>query len=877
MKLPFALLCSALIAGAAHAADSLRTHPPVRAVRLTAPVNVDGLLSEAVWQNGNAITSFTQRDPVEWGRPSQKSEVRLAYDDDAIYVGARLFDTAPESLLVRLSRRDVSVPADRFSIYLDPYHDKRSGYYFLVNAAGTLFDGTLSNDGWEDSSWDGVWEAKTKVDQQGWAVEMRIPYSQLRFPPAAQHVWGVNFRRRIERHSEEDFLVFQPKKESGFVSRFPELHGIENIKPPRAIELLPYLTTKAEYLRHAPLDPFNDGSRYKPDGGADLRMGVGSKLTLNATINPDFGQVEVDPAVVNLSDVESFFQEKRPFFVEGSSIFNFGNQGADNYWGFNWPEPIFFYTRRIGRSPQVGPWTTDNAASADTTPGKRYADAPVGTSILGAAKLTGKIAPTWNFGTLHAIADRELADLQSPGGVRARGEIEPRTYYGVARTLKEFKDRRQGLGFMTTVAARAFDDDRLRDFLNSESYMAGLDGWTFLDPSKTLVISGWSALSHVRGNSARISALQQSPRHYFQRPDAGHVEVDPDATSLTGWGSRYWLNKQKGSWICNAALGAMSPEFDVADVGFQNRSDVINGHFGGGYKWTETTKRFKHRELIGSLFASADFDGNLLWGGAWASTFIEFFNNYSWQMSAAYNPETVNSRLTRGGPLTKNKPGYETYFYLDTDGKAKLFYFLESYSYLVPEGDSHVWNVYPGVEWKPVSNVILRVGPGYERNIENAQYVATTSSGTPATFGKRYVFANLDQKTFSGNIRLNWAFTPTMSLLTFVQPLISSGHYTAFKSLARPKSYDFDPYDYASDPEFADNGGDPSFNFKSLRGNAVFRWEYVPGSAFFLVWTQERTDFEPAGEFSFGPNVRRLMDAEADNIFLAKVSYYFTL
>jgi hypothetical protein len=383
------------------------------------------------------------------------------------------------------------------------------------------------------------------------------------------------------------------------------------------------------------------------------------------------------------------------------------------------------------------------------------------------------------------------------------------------------------------------------------------------------VVSGWTALSHVAGTPARITALQQHSRHYFQRPDADHVEVDPTATSLTGFGSRYWLNKQKGNGIFNSALGFMSPSFDVADVGFHSRSDVINAHIGGGYKWTEPTKRRKFQEVLGSVFASYDLQGNPLWGGVWASGFTEFSNNYSWNYNVAYNPQTVNNRRTRGGPLTLNKPGYELSTYIDTDGKAKLFYYFETYFYRVPQADSYNWSVDPGVEWKPASNVILSVGPGYSRNVENAQYVDRIDDPTAvATYGRRYVFGRLDQTTVSANIRLNWAFTPTVSLQTFLQPLISAGDYTDYKSLARPKSYEFDPYPY---PDIKD------FNFKSLRGNAVFRWEYLPGSTLFLVWTQERTDFEQTGEFSFRRNFDALTSADANNIFLAKLSYYFSL
>ena len=861
MKTILAALMLLTAAACTASADSTSVPcPPVVAARLNEPISVDGVLSEAVWQNGNGVTDFKQRDPNEGAQPSQRTEARVAYDDDAIYLGARCYDAHPESLMVRLSRRDVSVPADRFSFYLDPYHDKRSGYYFLVNAAGTLFDGTLSNDGWEDNSWDGVWEAKARVDDQGWSVEMRIPFSQLRFQQADQHVWGVNFRRVVQRNSEEIFLVYQPKKESGFVSRWPELHGIQGIRASRAIELLPYVTSKGEFINHAPGDPFNDGSIYRAATGADLRMGVGGKMTLNATVNPDFGQVEVDPAVVNLSDVESFFQEKRPFFVEGSSIFNFGNQGADSYWGFNWPEPIFFYSRRIGRNPQ-----------GDLPPAD-YADAPIGTSILGAAKLIGKLRPSVNFGTLHAVAAREVATLDNSGTVSEAG-IEPLTYYGVVRGLKEFRDRRQGFGLMGTLSARSFEDPDLKNQLSSHSLMTGFDGWTFLDSKKVWVISGWTALSHVGGSPSSMSSLQTGSRHYFQRPDAGHVEVDPNATSLTGFGSRYWLNKQKGSVIFNSAVGFMSPKFDVADVGFHTRSDVINSHIGGGYKWTETTKHRKYQEILGAVFASYDFQGNPIWGGVWASGFTEFSNNFSFNYSTAYNPQTVNNRRTRGGPLTLNLPGYEGYLYFDTDGKAKRFYYLELYGYNVPEAHSYNWSVNPGFEWKPVSNIILNIGPGYSRVIEDAQYVDVLGDASAtATFGNRYVFGRLDQTTVSANIRLNWAFTPTISLQTYLQPLISAGDYTAFKSLARPRSYEFDPYDY----ELV-TGNNPDFNVTSLRGNAVFRWEYRPGSTLFLVWTRERSDYLPTGQFHFENDFRRMISADPNYVFLAKLTYYFNL
>jgi hypothetical protein len=868
-------LSSIVVLAAAAGPDSAsQARPIIHAIRVSEPITIDGELNEPFWHTAEAVTDFKMRDPIEGGVPSQKTEVRVGFDDDALYVGARLYDAAPESIQARLTRRDISSTSDRFGVYLDPLHDRRSGYYFIVNAAGSVLDGTLYNDGWDDGSWDGVWAGRARVDSLGWTAEMRIPYSQIRFQKGEHAVWGINFRRVIQRRSEEDYVVYQPKKASGFVSLFPDLVGLEGIQSARSIEVMPYFTSKAQYLKHRTLDPFNDGSSFKPDGGGDLRMNVGSRLTLNATVNPDFGQVEVDPAVVNLSDVESYFDEKRPFFVEGSSIFGAGQQGASDYWGFNWPEPTFFYPRRIGRTPQVMPGTDDTT----------FVDAPLGTRILGAAKLTGKLTPSVNFGTLHAITSKEVADVMS-GHIGSRPEIEPMTYYGVTRALKEFKDRRQGFGLMTATTVRSFQDQTLRDQLNSSSILAVSDGWVFLDQKKTWVISGWSALSRVNGTEARLNDLQTNSVHYFQRPDAGGVKP---RTSLTGGGMRYWLNKQNGSSFGNAAVGFMTPGLEVNDLGYQSRTDVINFHSGAGYKWTQPARHRKYQDVLGAVFGSWDFEGNRTWGGIWGGSYLQFPNNWDVNVKLSYNPQSVNDRRTRGGPLTLNRPGYEIYSYDETDPKNKLYYFVEFDRYAQPSANS--WNYYvnPGVEYKPVSNLTLRIGPGYSRDHEYSQYVATLPDpSASATYGNRYVFAGLDQTTYSANIRLDVAFTPRLSFQLYAQPLIWTAKFTDFKELAAPRTYDFigpgagawtyDPQAHLFD---GDGGGsnyaayNPDFNSKSLRGNAVLRWEYMPGSTLYLVWTQSRSQYETTEDFNFSRSMRVLGKAQADNIFLAKVTYY---
>ncbi len=827
----------------------------VHALRLTEAIAVDGVLSEAVWQNGSGISQFKQRDPNENAEPTEKTIVHVAYDDAALYVAARMFDSAPDSIIARLGRRDAQLTSDMFGFFVDPYYDRRSGFYFSLNAAGTMYDGVLYNDEWDDDSWDGVWEGKVKIDEHGWTAEMRIPYSQLRFQKKEQLVWGVNFRRDIARRNERNYLVFTPKNGSGFVSRFVDLVGIANIAPPRRIEALPYITSKAEYLQHSPNDPFNDGSNYTPGVGADFKIGLGNNLTLDATVNPDFGQVEVDPAVVNLSDVETFFQEKRPFFIEGANIFSFGHGGARSNWGFNWGNPSFFYSRRIGRAPQ------GSAPAAD------YLDSPLGTTILGAAKLTGKIANSWNVGMLHGLTAREHAKLQT-AGQESRSEVEPMTYYGVTRAQKEFHEGRQGLGFLSTFAQRKFDDGRLRDEINSNALGLGVDGWTFLDKEKMWVVNGWTGLTRVAGNETRLLALQRNPRHYFQRPDAGHVKVDSAATSLMGFAGRFALNKQKGNIMFNSALGFIDPKFDVNDLGFIWRNDVINAHVAGGYKWTKPGKVVRSAQMLGALFQSHDFDGNKIWSGVWQSGFFEFLNYYSVQYNFAYNPQTVSNRRTRGGPLTLNPRGWETGLFINSDSRKAWVFGLSTFGYVQP---NYAWdrNLGIDIEWKPSANVSVSLSPSVLWNHEFAQYVDQIEDEqfTP-TFGNRYIFAELDQTEFSAGIRLNWTFTPRLSLQFYGQPLISSGDYHDYKQLARAKSFDFTP--------FATDRSD-DFNFKSFRGNAVLRWEYFPGSTLYFVWTQSRADFEDNGEFRFNRSVDRLVDTRPENIFLIKASYWLGL
>jgi hypothetical protein len=853
----------------------------LRATRIDEQILIDGMLAEASWQRTESISNFAQREPLENAAPSQKTEVYVLYDEQALYIGARMYDSRPDSIMARLGRRDSEDESDLFAVFIDPYLDRRSGYIFIISPASSLMDGVMLNDGWEDYSWDGVWAGKAKIDQEGWTTELRIPYSQLRFQKKDVYAWGINFGRRTKRKNEDDFLVFTPKNGSGFASRFPILAGISNVNPPANVEILPYVRAKAEYLNVEAANPFNDGSRYIPAVGTDLKIGLSSNLTLDCTINPDFGQVEVDPAVVNLSDVETTFEEKRPFFLEGASIFDFGRGGATNYWTFNWSNPDFFYTRRIGRTPQ--------GSLPDIDEDSDYVDLPEGTRIIGAAKLTGKVGNNWNFGTVQALTSREYADISIKGN-QFKSEIEPLTYYGIVRAQKEIQKGFRGIGLISTLSNRFFKEAGLEDEINKSALTCGADGWTFLDTARTWVVTSWLGLSHIRGNEQRLIDLQENSVHYFQRPDARNFKVDSSATSLTGYAARFTINKQKGNVLFNSAIGFISPKFDVNDMGYQGRSDIINAHLGGGYKWTKPTSFYRDVSLITALFGNTDFDYNITWAGIFSVADITFSNYYFTELVFAYNPETINTRRTRGGPLTINPAAWEADFFLRSDDR-KPWVFEISYYMYTRWAEDNQRQLRMEFEWKPLSNVLLAFDPSIMWNKAYTQWIDVFSDPYAATYAHRYVFGTMHQTEFAAGLRVNWTFTPHLSFQLYLQPLVSAGDFSDFKELARAKSYDFNHFGqngstinlnddtYLVDPDgtgpaSAFEFSDPDFNYNSLRANAVLRWEYLPGSTFYLVWTQSRSYETEIGQFRFEQSLDDLRHVNPDNIFMVKLNYW---
>ena len=857
------------------------TPKKIKAFRSQTPIKLDGKLDDEVWKNP-PVKDFTQKDPNEGEPGSEATSVWVAYDNKHVYIAARMYDSEASLIDKSLMRRDEMSTSDWFYVYLDTYNDNRNAYFFAVNAGGSKGDGTVFNDSWDDDSWDGIWESKVSVDAEGWSCEIKIPFSQLRFNESEKMVWGVNFNRDIKRKQEMQYFVMVPKNESGFASHFADLEGLDGIKSAKRIEMKPYLVQKAQYLVHDSDDPFYKGNQYKTAIGADFKLGIGSNLNLDVTLNPDFGQVEVDPAVVNLSAFETFYDEKRPFFIEGANIFRFGRGGVNNNWGFNFGDPNLFYSRRIGRSPR-----------GDIDEDYDFVDRPKETRILGAAKLTGKIGNDWSIGVISAVTERTFAEVDT-GSTTYEREIEPLSHYAVIRAQKQFDSGRHSLGLIATGVNRELGDDNLKTSMSKGSYTFGMDGWLTLDKDDTYVIKGTFVGSYVHGTKDFMTSLQERSYRYFQRPDAEDYKLDPNITSMAGWYSRVMLNKQKGNFYMNAALGAISPKFEYNDLGSQWMGDKMTGHLVLGYRWFEPDGLCRYKNIYVAYNHAYDFDGNQLRNGFYATSFIRLMNYWTLNFWGGVDFEQYSKFTTRGGPLTKELLGYYLGSNITSDRREE-FYASLNLNYFSSEDESYNYRIRTTLTWKPNSQIQISFGPQYRYRFNVNQWVDSFEDELATrTYGKRYVFGNMKQHTVSGDIRLNWTFTPTLSLQFFFQPLFSVGDYYNFNELHAGRTSQYDIYEqnggvvtynqeddeYTIDPDGSGQAStfsfeNPDFNFKSFRANMVLRWEFTPGSIFYLVWTHDRTNDEHPGDFKFGRDFKNLWAEESDDIFLMKFTYWF--
>lgn len=822
--------------------------PVLTAVRASAPVRIDGDLSDPAWQAAPEFTDFTQHDPNDGEPATMRTSVRVLYDDEAIYFGAMMED--PEAPTALLARRDTFLQSDFLSINIDPQHDRLSGSAFTVTPSNMQIDSILFNDVGEDGSWDGVWDSTAKIVANGWVAEVRVPFSQLRFPDKPVHTWGLNITRRTVRRNEWVRIVNTRKGETGFVSHFADLVGLEGIHRERPLEVLPYVVGRSDILTRADREnPFLDSREHRLDGGLDLKYALSSTLTLTGTINPDFGQVEVDPAVVNLSQFETFYPEKRPFFTEGLNIFAFGDSPARSHFAFT-DLPRIFYSRRIGRSPQAG-------IDADFVAG------PSETTILGAAKVTGKLGK-WSIGVLDALTDVERARFSGFEGT-GRRQVEPMSNYFVSRLTREIGSGSR-VGMLLTSVDRRLPDEL--EGLREHALTAAMDGYTS-SADKNWIFEWYAAGTRVAGSELAILRTQRSPGHYYQRPDADHVEFDPTRTSLSGYAGKAMVSKQNGLWRPNVQVVAFSPGYETNDIGFMPRADMISTHALVQYVNEELTDHFRQRNVWMGVWNTDNFDGDNLERGAFVDMFGTAQNYWEYRAALYLLPSAWDDRLTRGGPVVAKPSAWSLETSVSTDERKTFWTEIEG-QFDRTDDTSYEREGTLTVNYRPSPNLLLSVAPYYGRTHEQRQYVtAVPDPDATSTYGQRYIFAELEQRVFELGTRLDWTLNPRLSFQLYVQPFIASGDFHDPSELVSPRGGDYAPYDGIVP--------DLDFNLRSVRGSAVARWEFRRGSALYVVWNENRAEAVSDGRFRFGQDLRAIPNAPSHDVILIKLSYWLPL
>lgn len=879
--------------GTSHAAaEHALPSPRVRAAMRSTPISIDGRLDEAIWVSVQPATEFRQFQPKPGDPAVERTEIRLLYDDEALYIGARMFDSQGRAgVRSQLVRRDQDASSDWIQFVFDTYHNHIGRTVFAVNPAGVKQDAGQASE-FTDDSWDPVWEVKTAIDSAGWTAEFRIPFSQLRFNRDSVQSWGMQVWRTESRSNEISMWSYWAPEETGGPSRFGHVDGLAPGRGSgRRLEILPYMVGQYNSLQPGPAgDPFYKEHQGKVRAGGDLKYLLTSNLTLDATINPDFGQVEVDPAVVNLSAFETFFPERRPFFVEGSGVFGFG--GFNCFFCSNVSSLSLFYSRRIGRTPQ-------GSLPAGTT----YANVPDATTILGAAKVTGRTRSGWTVGILDALTDREDAPIIR-NGAETKQRVEPYTNYFVGRLKKDFEKGNLVIGAIGTSVVRSLSDSLLESRLASHSEAFGLD-WSARWKNRSWSLVGNAAFTNVDGDAAVIKRLQNSSARYFQRPDrkpGGNRflsdRYDPNATSLRGMGGYTRLAKDAGKYNFESAVNWRTPGFEANDIAFNTRSDYVWMNTNLALSLARPSKWYRNYFLILGSQRQYNFDGDRTDTQFQTGAFGQLLNYWDLNAFAIRRTDTYDDGLLRGGPVVRRPGNWFFNIRANTDSRKRLRFNLNPN---LSRGDfgNTSWNLSTGIDVRPASNITVSVNPSFNRSTSAVQYVTAVTDPTAAGFyGRRYVLSDLKQSTLGLDTRINTTFTPTLTLELYMQPFISAAHFRNFKEFAAPRSGDVKVYGkdvgtiaevrdpngtltgYTVDPDAAGPAAsfaldNPDFNLRSLRGNAVLRWEYRPGSTLYLVWTRNGSDFERyVGDFSFSRDLSRLTDARSDNIFLIKASFW---
>jgi len=841
-------------------------------------INIDGVMDDPAWNTVTWTGDFTQREPQDGGVATQQTAFKIVYDDKFLYVGYKCYDTEPDQIVKRLSRRD-GFEGDWVEINIDGYLDKRTASSFTISAAGVKGDEAISNDGnnW-DESFNPIWFAKVSSDAEGWSAEIKIPFSQLRFDKKDVQIWGFNVQRRHFRTNSQSSWQYISRDSCGWVSQFGELHGIKGVLPQKQVEIQPYVVASTETFEAEEGNPFRTGSKSDINVGLDGKVGIGNNYALDFTINPDFGQVDADPSVVALDGFQVFFDERRPFFIENRELFEMRLTTAETGGPFN--SDNVFYSRRIGGAPHGYPRTNG------------FVDQPNFTKILGAAKFSGQTNDGLALGILQTVTREESAEI-SIGGESTFEVVEPLTSYTVARARQNLREGRSSVGGVFTSVQRDMADSDIG--IHKSAYSGAVD---FLHTWKdrNYYLKGNVLLSHVSGTKETIFNTQNSFEHLFQRVDADHLDIDPDKTNLTGSGATIQYGKNGGeNWYFDTGLTYRSPELELNDIGFLRSTDYV-AYFGWAqYRDIIPKGKINALRINYNHWSNWNFAGEHIYGAINVNAHVTFKNFWRMGMNNHFELKDLSATSLRGGPMLRTSSGWGKSMYVSSNFSKKFAVNLNAFnfsSFQKGESNSTNYNLY--VTYQPSNSLNISMGPSYNINNRPIQYV-TNIKRNGNSENTRYINGTIDQETFSMSIRLNYTIKPNLTIQYWGQPFISKAQYSEFKYItdSRAKTYQDRYITYGPDQITYESGDgryhidedidgtndysfrNPDFNFIQFRSNLVARWEYIPGSELFLVWSQGLTNSGNPSDNLFPSLVDNVFDNKADNIFLMKLTYRF--
>ena len=814
------------------------------AQRTATPPVIDGLNTDPVWALVPKTENFLEFDP----KPSQparfKTEFQVTFDDRNLYVFVRAYDPRPDSIMHALTRRDVRGPSDQIKLIIDSYNDNRTGFEFAVNPDGVKRDFAVFNDGNEDDSWNGIWDVATKVDELGWTAEFQIPLSQLRYSNSQSHTFGFGVWRDIERYRERVSWPEYKTTANGFVSQMGDLVGLAGLTSARRFEVTPYAVTK-NVSQESSVGGFKRDQKLSV--GGDVKFGLTPNVTIDATINPDFGQVEADPAVLNLSAFETFVRERRPFFSEGTGLYNSFRLNCYIVVDCSTNEGLF-YSRRIGRSP----FLRGDYGDAET---------PTSTPIAAAAKLTGRTKSGLSFGFLDATT------LQVEG---TEGRtVEPFTNYAVASAQQDLRNGNTGINLVATAVNRSVDQ-WTESVLHEAAYAAGATFRNRFGGGK-FEFNASLAGSHVVGTKEAITRTQRTSAHYFQQP-GDDLEVDEDATSLSGYAAQLKLGKYSGGITrIETSLLRQSAGFEVNDLGYLRRADIVDWSTWGALSFRTPKGIYNWAQLNGNHWERWNTSGTRL-DNAWNfNGHMGLKNQIGLHLGGTMQNfgEVFCDRCTRGGPVLRRSKGFFPWGGINGDGRKKLVPSMWVNLGYWDEGKSFSRWLSPYLSIKMSTRMNAEIGAGIGKSEDNSQWFGNFTDDVSGT--THYTFARLEQRTMSMNVRVNYTIKPNMTVEFYGEPFATQGEYSDIREVSNPRAADYDarfrPYTPTDDVNMG-------FNFIQLRTNAVYRWEYRPGSTLFIVWQHGRDRSESRLQPSWKDDYQDLFNLHPDNTFLIKVAYW---